>query len=66
VVVTIRDSNVAQLSIGLFDPMGRTHEIVGELHDDNYVTDVSGLPAGVYLLKIRNDDVTYYARFVKR
>ena len=66
VVVTIKDSNVTQLSVGLFDPMGRTYDLVGELHDNNYITDVKGLPAGVYFLKIMNDNVTYHARFVKQ
>jgi hypothetical protein len=65
-VVTMKDSNGTQLSIELLDPMGRTYELVGELHDNNYITDVTGLPAGVYLFKIMNDHATYHVRFVKR
>jgi hypothetical protein len=66
VAVTMKDSDVTHLSIGLVDPMGRTYDLVGELHDNNYITDVTGLPAGVYLFKIMNDRTTYHVRFVKR
>jgi uncharacterized repeat protein (TIGR03803 family) len=66
IVVNLPESNMSSLSITVIDPIGRTYNLVGELHDDNYVTDVTGLRAGVYLLKIKNDKKTYHARFVKR
>jgi hypothetical protein len=66
VVVTMSDLKEKQLSIGVLDPMGRTYDLVGELDDNNYITDVSGLPAGVYLIKVKHDQTIYYARFVKQ
>ncbi len=65
VVVNVEHSGMQQLDIRLIDPMGRNYDVIGTMQGHDYIADVKGLPAGLYIFKIIVDNKAYYASFIK-
>ena len=63
--MNVEHSRMQQLDIRLIDPMGRNYDVIGTMQGHDYIADVKGLPAGLYIFKIIVDNKAYYASFIK-